>query len=57
MGLVNSMKGLGEQILTLKDAEIGKGDNSDEEDVLENADLIAKDKLMDKLDPQEKESL
>ncbi|ETN43498.1 uncharacterized protein HMPREF1541_02657 [Cyphellophora europaea CBS 101466] len=44
----------GEQILTLQDTEIGKGDDSDDEDVLENADLVAKDKLQEKLDLKKK---
>ncbi|KAH0833662.1 hypothetical protein AYO21_11048 [Fonsecaea monophora] len=42
-------EGLGEQILTLKDTEIGKGDDSEQEDVLENADLIAREKVQEKL--------
>lgn len=46
--------GEGEQILTLQDAEIGKGDQSDDEDVLENADLVAKDKLKEKLELKKK---
>ena len=49
-------EGLGEQILTLKDREIGKGDESDEEDVLENAELMAKDKLKVKLDLKKKKT-
>ena len=47
-------EGLGEQILTLKDAEIGKGDASDDEDVLENAEIISRDNLKDKLDLKKK---
>lgn len=46
--------GTTEQILTLKDQEIGKGDDSDEGDVLENADLNARDKLKEKLDAKKK---
>jgi U4/U6.U5 tri-snRNP-associated protein 1 len=42
--------GESEQILTLKDAEIGKGDESDQDDILENADIMARDKLKEKLD-------
>ncbi|EXJ81542.1 hypothetical protein A1O1_07606 [Capronia coronata CBS 617.96] len=38
-----------EQILTLKDTEIAAGDQSDQEDILESADLIAKEKLKEKL--------
>ncbi|OQV03283.1 hypothetical protein CLAIMM_08342 [Cladophialophora immunda] len=40
----------GEQILTLKDTEIGKADDSEQEDVLENADIIAREKVKEKLD-------
>ena len=47
-------KGDSEQILTLQDAEIGKDDASDEEDVLENANILAQDKLKDKLDLKKK---
>ncbi|EXJ61156.1 uncharacterized protein A1O5_11948 [Cladophialophora psammophila CBS 110553] len=43
-------EGTGEQILTLKDTEIGKGDDSEQEDVLENADLVAREKVKEKLD-------
>ncbi|KIX04201.1 uncharacterized protein Z518_07755 [Rhinocladiella mackenziei CBS 650.93] len=39
-----------EQILTLKDTEIGADDQSDQEDILENADILARDKLKEKLD-------
>ncbi|KIW76611.1 hypothetical protein Z517_09055 [Fonsecaea pedrosoi CBS 271.37] len=42
-------EGLGEQILTLKDTEIGKGDDSEQEDVLENADLMAREKVQEKM--------
>ena len=49
-------EGVGEQILTLKDTEIGKGDDSEEEDVLENADLLASEKLKDKLDLKKKKT-
>ncbi|OAP54686.1 hypothetical protein AYL99_11134 [Fonsecaea erecta] len=42
-------EGIGEQILTLKDTEIGKGDDSEQEDVLENADIVARDKVQEKL--------
>lgn len=48
--------GEGEQILTLQDAEIGNGDESGEEDVLENADLVAKEKLKEKLDLKKKKT-
>ncbi|KIW93180.1 uncharacterized protein Z519_05785 [Cladophialophora bantiana CBS 173.52] len=43
-------EGTGEQILTLKDTEIGKGDDSEQEDVLENADIVAREKVKEKLD-------
>ena len=43
-----------EQILTLQDAEIGRDDDSNEEDVLENANILAQDKLQDKLDLKKK---
>ena len=43
-----------DQILTLKDQEIGKGDDEDAEDVLENANLIAKEKLKEKLDAKKR---
>jgi U4/U6.U5 tri-snRNP-associated protein 1 len=46
--------GEGEQILTLQDAEILKDDGSEDEDVLENAEIIAKDKLKEKLDLKKK---
>jgi U4/U6.U5 tri-snRNP-associated protein 1 len=49
--------GTDEQILTLQDKEIGKGDDSDDEDVLENAALVAKDKLKDKLDLKKKKKV
>lgn len=40
----------GEQILTLKDVEIGTDNQSDQEDILENADVLSRDKLKEKLD-------
>ena len=43
-----------DQILTLKDQEIGKGDDEDADDVLENANLIAKEKLKEKLDAKKR---
>lgn len=47
--------GTGDQILTLADKEIGKDDDDDEEgDVLENADLKARDNLKAKLDAKKK---
>ena len=48
--------GTSEQILTLKDAEIGKDDASDDEDVLENAEITSRDKLKDKLDLKKKKA-
>ncbi|OCT48224.1 putative DNA binding protein SART-1 [Cladophialophora carrionii] len=47
-------EGFGEQILTLKDTEIGKGDDSEDGDVLENADIVSRDKLKEKLDLKKK---
>jgi U4/U6.U5 tri-snRNP-associated protein 1 len=44
----------GEQILTLQDAQIGQGDSDEEEDVLENADLVAKEKLKEKQELKKK---
>jgi U4/U6.U5 tri-snRNP-associated protein 1 len=44
-------EGEGEQILTLKDANI---DEDDDEDELENADLVSKDKLKEKLELKKK---
>ncbi|RMD44546.1 hypothetical protein DV735_g571, partial [Chaetothyriales sp. CBS 134920] len=45
-----------EHILTLKDTEIGKGeDGSEDEDVLENADLVARDKLEERLSLKKKQ--
>jgi U4/U6.U5 tri-snRNP-associated protein 1 len=44
----------GEQILTLKDTEIGKGDDSEGEDVLENADIVSREKLKEKLELKKK---
>lgn len=44
-------EGDGEQILTLKDANIGEDDDEDE---LENADLVSKDKLKEKLELKKK---
>lgn len=46
--------GTGEQVLTLKDQEIGKDDEDEDGDVLENAELIARDKLQEKLDAKKK---
>ncbi|KAL2435269.1 U4/U6.U5 tri-snRNP-associated protein snu66 [Exophiala dermatitidis] len=44
-----------EQILTLKDTEIGKGDDDDDQqDILENADLVAKEKLKERLELKKK---
>ncbi|RMZ90936.1 hypothetical protein DV736_g1820, partial [Chaetothyriales sp. CBS 134916] len=43
-----------EHILTLKDAEIGKGDASDDDDVLENADLVARHRLDEMLNLKKK---
>lgn len=42
--------GESEQILTLKDAEIGADDESDQDDILENADIAARDKLKERND-------
>lgn len=44
-------EGDGEQILTLKDANV---DEDDDEDELENAELVSKDKLKEKLDLKKK---
>ncbi|KAJ9614499.1 hypothetical protein H2200_002636 [Cladophialophora chaetospira] len=49
-------EGLGEQILTLKDTEIGKGEDSEGEDVLENAEIVSRDQLKDKLDLKKKKT-
>ncbi|KIW14804.1 hypothetical protein PV08_07589 [Exophiala spinifera] len=49
-------EGLGEQILTLKDTEIGKDEGSEEEDVLENAEIIARDKVKEKLELKKKKA-
>ncbi|KAK5944631.1 hypothetical protein PMZ80_003914 [Knufia obscura] len=46
--------GAEDQILTLKDQEIGKDDEDEDGDVLENADLIARDKLKEKMDAKKK---
>lgn len=46
--------GTGEQILTLKDQEIGKDDEDVDGDVLENAELLAKEKLQERLDAKKK---
>ncbi|RMZ75394.1 hypothetical protein DV737_g5331, partial [Chaetothyriales sp. CBS 132003] len=46
--------GASEHILTLKDAEIGKDEASDDEDVLENADLVARDRLEERLNVKKK---
>ncbi|KAK5101850.1 hypothetical protein LTS08_004309 [Lithohypha guttulata] len=43
-----------DQILTLKDQEIGKDEDEEEGDVLESADLIARDKLKEKLDAKKR---
>lgn len=43
-----------EQILTLKDTEIGKGDDDEEEDELENLDLRAQEKLKENLELKKK---
>lgn len=43
-----------DQILTLADREIGKDDEDEEGDVLENADLIARDNLKARLDAKKK---
>ncbi|TKX22652.1 putative SART-1 family protein [Elsinoe australis] len=45
--------GESEQILTLKDAEIGSGDEEDE-DELENAELVEREKLEEKLERKKK---
>ena len=42
--------GESEQILTLRDAEIADDDDSEQEDILENADILARDRLKEKLD-------
>lgn len=42
--------GIGEQILTLQDQEIGQEGDSETEDVLENADIVAKDKTNERLE-------
>lgn len=39
-----------EHILTLKDQEIGNDDDSDQDDVLENSEIVARDNLKEKLD-------
>lgn len=44
----------GDQILTLKDREVGRDDEDEEGDILENADLLARDKLKEKLDAKKK---
>jgi U4/U6.U5 tri-snRNP-associated protein 1 len=44
-------EGIGEQILTLKDANI---DEDDDEDELENADLVSKERLQEKLELKKK---
>ncbi|KAJ9609283.1 hypothetical protein H2204_015582 [Knufia peltigerae] len=49
-------EGLGEQILTLKDTEIGKDDGSDEDDILENAEIKARDKVKEKLELKKKKA-
>ena len=46
--------GESEQILTLQDADVLREEESDEGDVLENADIVARDKLKDKLDLKKK---
>lgn len=42
------------QVLTLQDQEIGKGNESDEADVLESADVLARDRLKEKLEAKKK---
>ncbi|KAK7884962.1 hypothetical protein LTR67_010820 [Exophiala xenobiotica] len=49
-------EGLGEHVLTLKDTEIGKDDGSDQEDILENADIVARDKVKDKNELKKKKA-
>lgn len=44
----------GDHILTLKDQEIGKDDEEEEGDILENVDLIARDKLKENLEAKKK---
>ena len=46
--------GESEQILTLQDADVVRDEDSDEGDVLENADIVARDKLKDRLDLKKK---
>ncbi|KAK5052762.1 hypothetical protein LTR84_002628 [Exophiala bonariae] len=46
--------GESEHILTLKDQEIGHEDESDQDDILENSDIVAKDNLKEKLDLKKK---
>lgn len=46
--------GESEHILTLKDQEIGNDDDSDQDDILENSDMVAKDNLKEKLDLKKK---
>jgi len=53
-GIGDFEDGTTEQILTLKDQEIGEGDDSDDGDVLENADIIAREKLKEKLDAKKR---
>jgi len=48
--------GESEQILTLQDREIGREDASDEEDVLESADMVARDKLKERLDAKKRKA-
>ncbi len=45
-----------EQILTLQDADVLQAEDSEEGDVLENADIVARDKLKDKLELQKKKN-
>lgn len=51
---IDDFEGASGQILTLQDQEIAKDGETDEEDVLENADIVAKDKLREKLDAKKK---
>lgn len=48
--------GESEQILTLQDTQVGQDNDSEEGDVLENADMVARDKLKDKLDLKKKKN-
>jgi len=46
--------GEAEHILTLKDQEIGNDDDSEQDDILENSEILASDKLKEKLDLKKK---